>query len=281
MFKAEKGPGFQSVPSKEVQFNFRDPKSEWGEPLILAYEVGYAPDEGSIAQTVADPSETQSPEESQFVITKKSGYLFDLVDLCVDEGGKYCILGSNGSGKSIFLRLLAKREKPTEGEIKHATNVDVTLIHQEIADGMVEAGLRDGAIDAISFLSLLYPTKTEQELRGELTNFGIGRFQASTNLRFLSGGERARLSFAANMLRDPQVLLLDNPTLNLDAESVEALIYGLLNWKGTLLFVSHDTHFIRSLDPTCYVLMEHEEKLRRVDGSVDTYLRSFASFTSS
>ncbi|KAL7560146.1 hypothetical protein ACA910_013157 [Epithemia clementina (nom. ined.)] len=275
--KADQGATSDLAPDKKVQFNFRNPKSEWGQPLILAYEVGFAPDVDVLAKDGDEQYQQQSIEVKPFEITKKPGFLFDLVELCVDEGSRYCILGANGSGKSLFLRLLTKQEKPTEGEIQHATNVDIALIHQELADGMVEAGLRDGAIDAISFLSLLYPNKTEQELRGELSNFGIGPSQATTNLRFLSGGERARLSFAANMLRDPQVLLLDNPTLNLDAESVEALVYGLSHWKGTLVFISHDTHFIRALDPTCYILMEQEGKLRRVDGSVDTYLRSFAS----
>ena len=266
-----------NAPSKEVQFHFRDPKSEWGQPLIVAQEIALALPHTEGASPFHESLEPSVPDGSANAIRKKPGYLFDLVDFCIDEGKRYCILGANGSGKSCLLRLLAKKETPTEGEIAHATNLDVALVHQELADGIIKAGLNNGSMDALSFLSCLYPSKAEQEIRSELTNFGIGPSQATTNLRFLSGGERARVALAAHMLADPQVLLWDNPTLNLDAESVQALIHGLLQWKGTLVVISHDTFFVRSLDPTCFVLMEHEGKLRWVDGSVDTYLRSFAA----
>jgi len=80
------------------------------------------------------------------------------------------------------------------------------------------------------------------------------------------------------MLRHPQVLCLDTPTANLDAASVEALVYGLRRWNGTTVLISHDAHFVRALQAQCYVLMPSEGKLRRVEGGgIDAYLRSFAA----
>ena len=127
----------------------------------------------------------------------------------------------------------------------------------------------------LSLLTELYPSKTEQDLRGELTNFGLSPQQALTNIRFLSGGERSRLCLAVLMLKEPQVLILDEPTSHLDVESVEALIYGLKKWSGTLIMVSHDANLIRSLGGDCYVIMEEEGKLRRIHGGVDSYLKAF------
>lgn len=97
-------------------------------------------------------------------------------------------------------------------------------------------------------------------------------------MRFLSGGERCRLCIVDVMLQNnPEVLCLDHPTANLDVESVEALIYGLAHWNGTTIIVSHDAHFLRSLEAKCYVLIAEEGKLRRVEGGVDAYLRSFGT----
>jgi ATPase subunit of ABC transporter with duplicated ATPase domains len=210
------------------------------------------------------------------VIVKKKGYLFDFVDLCIEEGETYCILGSNASGKSTLLQILGKLMDPVEGRVKHALNIKVGYLDQELVDNMIQAGLDDGAQNAIIFLLQRFPKKTEQDIRSELINFGISPLQATTDLCFLSGGERSRVCLAAVMLQDPHVLLLDNPTSNLDPESVQALIHGLKQWKGTLVLVSHDAHLVRSLEAQCHVLMSSEGKLRRVQGGVDDYLRSFA-----
>ena len=79
---------------------------------------------------------------------------------------------------------------------------------------------------------------------------------------------------ATMMLRDPQLLVIDEITNHLDAESVDALTYGINRWKGTLVMASHDVNFIRQITGgECFVLLEGH--LRRIDGGIDTYLRSF------
>lgn len=222
--------------------------------------------------------ESVAPQDNDaFAIEKKHGYLFDCVDLCVKEGHKYCLLGENASGKSALLRLLAKREEALEGSIQYAHNVQIGYFGQETMDELLEVACTDsGIITALSYLQERFPKKTEKELRGELTNFGLSPAQAGTTIRFLSGGERCRLCLAALMLENPHVLCLDNPTTNLDVESVEALIHGLHEWKGgTVVMVSHDMNLIRSLEAQCAVLVESEGKLRRIDGTIDQYLKTF------
>jgi len=207
-------------------------------------------------------------------IVKKPGLLFDCVDLCIDEGSTTCILGANGNGKSTLLRLLSKREQPLEGKIHHAHNINIGYFDQHAVDDLINSP-SDKACTALSLLTERFPNKTQQDIRGELTAFGLKPKQALTNIQFLSGGERCRLCLAALMLGNPHVLIMDEPTSHLDVESVEALVYGLKQWNGTLVMVSHDANFLRSLDGNCYVIMKEEGKIRRIPDGIDSYLKTF------
>jgi ATPase subunit of ABC transporter with duplicated ATPase domains len=252
-------------PDKSIQFRFRNSSNQWDEPLILAMEVGHGCAVDPAAEAIA-----KDPLHDHFAITKKEGFLFDCIDLCIKEGGIYCIMGESASGKTTLLKILAKLMDPVEGKVDHALNVTVSYLDDDVCRQYCAS-----SSTPLEFLMGRYPLKTEQELRGELANFGLNPHQASTSMHFLSGGERCRLTLATEMLRNPDVLCLDQPTANLDAESVEALIYGLKHWNGTTVMISHDTHFLRELDATCFVLVRGEGKIRRVEGGVDPYLRSF------
>jgi ATPase subunit of ABC transporter with duplicated ATPase domains len=258
----------QQQTDKAVQFAFRKVTSQWGEPLIMALDVGH----GYGVTTDSPPSELAEDEPAPVRGILKDGFLFDCVDLCIDEGGTYCIMGANASGKSVLLRILAKLEEPLEGDVKHAVNLDVGFYDQNVVDLMIQ---QNGAGTALTYLTERFPKKNEQDIRSELAAFGLSPMQVQTNLSFLSGGERSRLCLTALMLGDPQVLVLDNPTSNLDVESVEALIYGLGKWNGTVVIVSHDANFIRSLEAKCCVLSPREGKLLRVQGGIDAYLKAF------
>lgn len=131
----------------------------------------------------------------------------------------------------------------------------------------------------LQYLMKEHPTKTEHDVRSELSSFGLGTKQAQTMICFLSGGEQCRLTMTHTMLKYPNldVLCLDNPTANLDVESVNALIYGLKKWNGTIIMSCHDSYFVRSFtNAKCYVLTgQNEGKLRFVKGGIDEYIRSF------
>lgn len=131
----------------------------------------------------------------------------------------------------------------------------------------------------LQYLMKEHPTKTEHEIRSELSSFGLGTKQAQTMIGYLSGGEQCRFIMTHTMLKYPylDVLCLDNPTANLDVESVDALIYGLKKWNGTIIMSCHDSYFVRSFARAkCYVLTGQKEgKLRYVQGGIDEYIRSF------
>lgn len=242
------------VPEKEVQFKFRDTTCKWHEPLISASDVGH----GFV--------EKDGIEEA-FKL------LFDCVDLCVDEQSITCILGENQTGKTTLLKILSGELSPKEGEVHFAQGVTISYFNQHKADNLIVEGLNKygSTTSSISLLMSMYPKKTEQDIRGELTSFGLLPQQASTYIQFLSGGERCRLCLAMLMLNDPQVLILDEPSNHLDPESVDALAYGIQNWNGTVLLVSHDVHLVRQLDAKCFVLMK-EGKLKYVQGGINSYL---------
>mmetsp|Transcript_5064 Transcript_5064/g.6696 ORF Transcript_5064/g.6696 Transcript_5064/m.6696 type:complete len:308 (+) Transcript_5064:77-1000(+) len=300
-----------------VSKSFRNTTCTWGEPLILAMDVGHGygkqNDNGgspssSTNDLLPDNKNDNATENSsgQWIITKKPGMLFDCVDLCIEEGSRVCILGSNGCGKSTLLRILAGFEDPIEGKVHRAHNVNIGYFHQHVADELIENAWKEGGETAVaaahdnvvnddvaggggkgqtkknnkmvtplSLMTSLFPLKTEQDLRGALTSFGLSPQQATTNVKFLSGGERCRLCLAITMMKDPHVLILDEPTNHLDVESVEALSYGLNNWNGTVILVSHDVNLIRTVGGSCFVIMEEEGKIRRITNGIDSYLKSF------
>jgi ATP-binding cassette, subfamily F, member 3 len=222
-----------------------------------------------------DSTEASVPPETRTNgIVKKPGFLFDCIDLCFNEGSVTCILGPNGSGKSTLLRVLTKKEQPLEGKVHHAQNVNVAHFDQHAVDDLIDCE-SNKVVTALSLLTEQFPKKTEQDIRGELTSFGLSPKQASTNVQFFSGGERSRLCLTSLMLEDPHVMVMDEPTSHLDVESVEALIFGLKHWNGTLVLVSHDANFLRSLEGNCYVIMQEEGKIRKIQDRIDSYLKTF------
>jgi ATPase subunit of ABC transporter with duplicated ATPase domains len=248
------------VPDKAVQFDFRDTTSSWGdEPLVMVMDVGHSYD-----------TKTTSGSTSNLI--------FDCVDLAIREGSRITILGENGAGKSTLLSIIAGEIMPSVGTVHFATGINIGHFHQHAVDhlfaNLCGRSTGDGIVTPLSYLTERFPSKTEHEIRGELTRFGLSPKQAATNVRFLSGGERCRMCMANMMLETPQLLVLDEISNHLDVESVEALIYGLNKWNGTIVLASHDTNLVRSIGGESYVLFDG--MLRRIDGGIDTYLKVFA-----
>ena len=120
--------------------------------------------------------------------------------------------------------------------------------HQHAVNSLIIGTNDDGGlVTPLSFLPQKFRSKLEQDLRGEPTRFGLSPKQASTNVRFLSGGERCRMCMVLMMLESHQLLVIDGITNHLDVESVNALGYGLRKWNGTIVMASHDAHLIRAI----------------------------------
>jgi ATPase subunit of ABC transporter with duplicated ATPase domains len=265
------------IPEKEVQFKFRNTTCQWHEPLISALDVGYGFPEDNDNHTDTH-TDTHIGKDKD---VKIKNMLFDSVDLCVDEKSITCILGENQSGKTTLLKILSDQLQPIEGKVQLAHNATIAYFDQHKADNLIIDGMTKygSTISSISLLVSIYPKKTEQEIRTQLICFGLSTQQSSTYIQFLSGGEHCRLCLAMLMINDPHVLILDEPGNHLDPESVNALAYGIKNWNGTVLLVSHDVHLIRQLEARCFILMK-EGQLRYVQNGIHSYLQSLSTIES-
>ncbi len=152
-------------------------------------------------------------------------YLLDELDFGCDTTSRIAIVGPNGVGKSTFLNLMLKKLQPCEGEVRHANALRVGHYHQHFDELLpldkngVEYLMSDFQKAGIS---------SQEKARASLGQFGLPSFAHLTKIGNLSGGQKARVAFAALSLSQPHIVVLDEPTNHLDIESVEALIDAVL-----------------------------------------------------
>ena len=189
-------------------------------------------------------------------------------------GERTGILGVNGAGKSTLLGLIAGTVTPTAGRVKRGVTVKVATLTQRMDE--LEEHLDDPVRVVIERLRTNYTVGTgskAQELTpGQLLErLGFAAGQLSTPVKDLSGGQRRRLQLLLILLDQPNVLILDEPTNDLDTDMLAALEDLLDSWAGTLIVVSHDRYFIERVTDQQYAIFDG--RLRHLPGGVDEYLR--------
>ncbi len=191
--------------------------------------------------------------------------LFEDLDLHVARGDKLGIVGPNGSGKTTLLKILARRLKPSAGEVKLGTGIDMGYFDQEL----------DFVGDAPTLMEEIWRVDRsfkEEDVRTNLGAFGFGEDFVDRPVRVLSGGQRSRLGLLKLVLMQHNFLVLDEPTNHLDLDSVELLEEGLRDYKGTLLLVSHDRLLLsRAVDE---LLILTAAGARRFHGGYEDYVQS-------
>lgn len=167
--------------------------------------------------------------------------VFDNVSVRIERGDRIALVGANGAGKSTLIRILAGIEPLTAGVRKEGYKVGIDYFAQD--------QYRELNPDAVLFEDLLHhaPLMDDSQLRGLLGCFLFSGDDAFKRIRVLSGGERNRYALARLLLRPSNLLLLDEPTNHLDLRAKEVLLPALLEFDGTLVFVSHDRYFIDRL----------------------------------
>ncbi|WP_066372245.1 ABC transporter ATP-binding protein [Neobacillus fumarioli] len=158
----------------------------------------------------------------------------------VQRGESIALVGPNGIGKSTLLKTIIKKLPPLSGTISYGTNLSIGYYDQEQANLTSNKRVLNELWDD-------YPLKPEKEIRTVLGNFLFSGDDVLKIVSSLSGGEKARLSLAKLMLKKANVLILDEPTNHLDLDSKEVLENALIDYPGTLLFVSHDRYFINRI----------------------------------
>ncbi|PTH98368.1 ABC transporter ATP-binding protein [Staphylococcus xylosus] len=165
----------------------------------------------------------------------------------VTKGDHIAIIGPNGIGKSTLIKTIADIQKALNGTITTGANLKIGYYDQKQAEFKSNKTILDYLWDQ-------YPTMNEKDIRAVLGRFLFVQEDVKKIINDLSGGEKARLQLALLMLERNNVLILDEPTNHLDIDSKEMLEPALANFKGTILFVSHDRYFINELANKVYDL---------------------------
>ncbi|WP_436953578.1 ribosomal protection-like ABC-F family protein [Staphylococcus shinii] len=165
----------------------------------------------------------------------------------VTKGDHIAIIGPNGIGKSTLIKTIANIQNALNGTITTGANLKIGYYDQKQAEFKSNKTILDYLWDQ-------YPTMNEKDIRAVLGRFLFVQEDVKKIINDLSGGEKARLQLALLMLERNNVLILDEPTNHLDIDSKEMLEQALANFKGTILFVSHDRYFINELANKVYDL---------------------------
>ncbi|HEX4371115.1 MAG TPA: ABC-F family ATP-binding cassette domain-containing protein [Rhizomicrobium sp.] len=163
------------------------------------------------------------------------------LDFQVRRNERWCILGANGAGKSTLLKMVAGETQPDEGRVAVGSNVKMGYFAQHSMD------LLDGDDTIFESLDKSFPQAGQAPLRTLAGCFGFSGDDIEKSCRVLSGGEKARLVMAKMLFDPPNFLVLDEPTNHLDMATKEMLVAALAEFEGTMLFVSHDRHFLAAL----------------------------------
>ena len=163
------------------------------------------------------------------------------LDFAVRRKERWCILGANGAGKSTLLKLVAGATEPDQGQVVVGSNVKMGYFAQHSMD------LLDGEDTIFESLDKSFPQAGQGSLRTLAGCFGFSGDDIEKSCRVLSGGEKARLVMAKMLFDPPNFLVLDEPTNHLDMATKEMLVAALAEFEGTMLFVSHDRHFLAAL----------------------------------
>jgi ATPase subunit of ABC transporter with duplicated ATPase domains len=196
------------------------------------------------------------------------------VEWRIAPGERTGILGVNGAGKSTLLGLVAGTVKPTAGRVKRGVTVRVAALSQRLDE--LDEHLDQPVRTVLAGLRTSYTIGTgskAQELTPSqlLERLGFSSAQLSTPVRDLSGGQKRRLQLLLVLLDQPNVLILDEPTNDMDTDMLAVIEDLLDSWPGTLLVVSHDRYFLERVTDQQYAILDH--RLRHLPGGVDEYLK--------
>jgi len=221
--------------------------------------------------------EIQEGEKSGAMVIEARGVSFGYdpekpivrdLETTIFRGDKVAIIGPNGRGKTTLLKLLLGRMAPQSGTIRHGTNLQIAYFDQvkEMLDDEKTVQKNVSEYEAIRV------NGQERHVIGYLQDFLFTPDRARSLVKYLSGGERSRLLLARLFTQPANVLVLDEPTNDLDLETLELLESLIVDFSGTVLVVSHDRAFVDEV-ATSTLVIEDDGRVKEYDGGYTDYLR--------
>ncbi len=189
------------------------------------------------------------------------------LNFTAERGQRIVLVGPNGAGKSTLLKILAGVLPINGGSCELGSNVVPGYFAQNRLDNLDASAT---VFENVMSLRTNENQLSEQQARAILGAFLFRKDDVHKPVSVLSGGEKSRLALARILVKPPNLLLMDEPTTHLDIQSIDSLVGALKNYEGTLIFISHDVHFIRALAET--VLHVHSGRLTPYAGNYDYYL---------
>lgn len=194
----------------------------------------------------------------------------------IAPGERTGILGPNGAGKSTLLNLVSGKLQPTTGRVKTGKTVQIAVLDQQLAD--LAQFAEDRVREVVARKKTSYVADGKEMTPSQLLErLGFTSEQLSTPVKDLSGGQKRRLQLMLILLDEPNVLILDEPTNDLDTDMLAAMEDLLDTWPGTLLVVSHDRYLLERVTDQQYAVLGGH--LRHLPGGVDEYMKLRAAGT--
>jgi len=191
------------------------------------------------------PAAPRSGDDVAVLKNVHKGYgsrtIYQGLDLTIRRKERWCVMGANGAGKSTLLKLVAGVTEPDSGTVAVGASVKMGYFSQHAME------LLDGDRTVYESLEDKFPQANMGTLKALAGCFGFSGDDVEKRCRVLSGGEKARLVMAIMLFNPPNFLVLDEPTNHLDLDTKQMLISALATYEGTMLFVSHDRHFLAAL----------------------------------
>ncbi len=198
--------------------------------------------------------------------------LFKDFSTVIQRGDKIGLIGPNGCGKTTLLAMLLGRNQPEFGNVKLGTKIEVAYFDQLRSQLDEEVSVVDNVGQGRDFVEI---NGVEKHVMGYLQDFLFTPERARTPIKSLSGGERNRLLLAKLFTQPANLLVMDEPTNDLDAETLDLLEELLINYKGTLLLVSHDRSFINNV-ATSTIVFDDDGEVREYVGGYDDWMHQRA-----
>jgi ATP-binding cassette subfamily F protein 3 len=246
---------------KTIHFSFPQPKSSG---RIVAEFEGVAKSYPRRVEATKSDAKTNAAKTNGNSNRAGEKEVFRNVNFLIEKGDRIALVGVNGAGKSTLIKLLAGTERPTQGEFRLGYNVQADYFAQ---DQYKELNPEASLLDDLGAAS---PRSTQTELRSLLGCFLFSEDDVFKKIGVLSGGERGRYALLRLLLHPANFLLLDEPTNHLDLRAKDVLLEALIEYIGTVVFVSHDRYFIDKLATRVFEI--GDGKVEVYPGNYEDYL---------